>query len=474
MGKTNKNKRKRRPIKTIKRKKRHKGGIGTVGAVGAVVDAVDEESERIQLEEHATANAERNYQLNSMLSNPTIRMRNTLDLVCKKSGDCIALGSVYNSMIFEFFDQFNNMALINKRNVKMLANGNNGKVVELQFQKDNYTAYAILKCSMKQTADNLSYEYYVGKYVINALLNIFPCFIETYGLYNNTLLFSNRHFLKNLKKITNFNWEDSCKYVKTRYILAQHFDNFVSLAHTEKSKKEYDIGNIMYQVYYPLCLLGSTYTHYDLHSNNVQLYKPFKGDVYVQMHYHINDTTVLSFPSEWIVKIIDYGRNYFRTKTTDSHAVLTEICAASACKPNCGTHVGYNAIRGSIERIDVNNADLAGKYYIDPSKPNTSHDLLLANYDKNWFNTALNIHIVYNAQFGTPQSPNLASPDINPDIIQLNTPINVATVSDIEVALRYKLPFWNADKMPMKYGNWTKGADLHVYYDERNYTFVPV
>ena len=31
----------------------------------------------------------------------------------------------------------------------------------------------------------------------------------------------------------------------------------------------------------------------------------------IEMNSHLRDGTIISFPSEFIVKIIDYGRNYF-------------------------------------------------------------------------------------------------------------------------------------------------------------------
>jgi hypothetical protein len=64
-----------------------------------------------------------------------------------------------------------------------------------------------------------------------------------------------------------------------------------------------------------LTVLGKTYTHYDLHEENVLVYKPFKGEKYIDMIYHTKDG-IFSYSTEYVAKLIDYGRNYFNSNAS--------------------------------------------------------------------------------------------------------------------------------------------------------------
>jgi hypothetical protein len=59
----------------------------------------------------------------------------------------------------------------------------NGFIHHIHYQRKSYQAYAVMKSAVKKDADNLMYEYLVGK-ELNRYRSIFPNLVETYGLYH--------------------------------------------------------------------------------------------------------------------------------------------------------------------------------------------------------------------------------------------------------------------------------------------------
>ena len=112
-------------------------------------------------------------------------------------------------------------------------------------------------------------------------------------------------------------------------LLIQHFDN-VETFKTIKRTNQADIYQLLFQVYFALSSMVNNYTHYDLHEDNVLCYKPYVGNRYVVMNYHFNDGTVITFPTDHVCKIIDYGRNFF-THTVGDHIesstnIIDDLC----------------------------------------------------------------------------------------------------------------------------------------------------
>jgi len=408
------------------------------------------------------------------IENRDINFGKMLQVSCKNPDSCLALGK-YDDSIKYFFDNFRNLNYIDNSNVKRIGNPSaNGFIIELPFKKLNYTAYTILKCSSRPVSDNLFYEYYVGKYFINTYLKKIPCFVETYDLYefnsntsyinikykanNDTLsdidFKSNIHRINTSEKQYNlFNY--SCIKNKLLCILIQHFDKFYSFEHEwniNYDNIKYDLYNILYQVYYGLCLLGSNYTHYDLHNENVFLYKPFDGNMCILLRYHRNNK-VFEFKSEYIVKLIDYGRNYFYNGKISTTQIIKNICKMSECVVNCGDSVGYSIIKGSMNNPSFN------FYWIDPTQPNLSHDLRFASYIKDSLLT--NPHMksfTYNAKYGTPE-------DMTGD------KHNIKSIFDLRDYLEYIIPSFNSAKNEKKYASWKVAATMDIYDDGRDYEF---
>ncbi len=331
-------------------------------------------------------------------------MGRMLNVACKNPGNCLALGA-YGSYIKQYFENFRNLSLVDTMKMKRIGSvSSNGFIVEMPFIKNNFTAYTALKCAADAHSDNLFYEYYVGKFFINKYFNIFPCFVETYDCYrfingkaswtelkdlknkNNMILTDiiNRKIVSE-ERITSRNNHDnedsawfkmSCVENKDLSVLIQHFDNFHSV-HDELRDNififQHEIFNILYQVYFPLTILKDVYTHYDLHADNVFLYKPYEGDKYIQMRYHLLSGRIIEFPSEYIVKIIDYGRNYFNNGMTNTRKIIRDyIRNNDLCNPDCGFNVGYGAIQGN--ECDPN----TDFHWVFPNKKNISHDLRFA------------------------------------------------------------------------------------------------
>ena len=414
------------------------------------------------------------------------KLNEVLKSVCKNPDNCLALG-YYGEVIKQYFDNFRNLSYVDRQDIKRLgAPSNNGFVLELPFRKNDYTAYTVLKCASSADSDNLFYEYYVGKYFINELIKQFPCFVETYDCYEianrNTMRLiqsasRDNTFLKilftkdiqltdalQLKNVVENNLNEfgnSCLKNSLNTVLIQHFDKFNTFADTYKNNSDnikHEVLNIFYQLYFPLACLGDRYTHYDLHASNVCLYKPYDGKQYIQMKYHSRGQ-VYEFPSEYVVKIIDYGRNYFNNGKTDTGKIVAEVCKSLKCKPNCGEEQGYSILQGDY--YDPN----ADFNYIMPNKPNTSHDLLLANNLKPYFD-GLNMYntFFYKTKYGTPPTTRTET---------YATDRNVYTMKDFVMSMESVINTINQKKIRKKYDStWVCVAVMEIYDDGRDYSYT--
>jgi hypothetical protein len=167
------------------------------------------------------------------------------------------------------------------------------------------------------------------------------------------------------------------------------------------------------------------FTHYDLHEENILLYT-MPQDKYVEMNYM--DTGV-TFKTKYIVKIIDYGRSFYRGNTVFFN-ILNKVCP-NAEKNRDGGFQFTNKI------ANKNN------YYITARLNNISHDLRCAYMiwniigksrganTKNIREILGNIH--YSNDYGTPSKE--SDIDIDPTIVN-----RIYNVGDLERELtRYLL-----------------------------------
>lgn len=459
------------------------------------------------------------------------RMNKLLSKICgpETKGSCLDF-TKYKQYINSYFENYSLESPYVTALRRIGSASANGAVLEFQYNRNNYISHSALKFNRRNMADNLLYEYYVGSKFINDYISIFPCFIETYKqLYMiddvskfETLLNVPNHYVainddikKCLREIKNPDYlinslskmiNNACMYGKKNAIsiMLQHFSNFTSLSDAIKSSSvDIDFPNLMMQVYFPLAIMKDIYTHYDLHRKNVYLFKPYTGNRYIEFTYHYNDGTSITFPCEYIVKIIDYGRNFFNNKRLgiSSKDIIENVCLkcddekcenpacysseivqaqqygttfnilkANYCGENSGMYVGeYNKPPGTMN-------------YISPNIKNVSHDLRLLYGNLQLDNGMIvdvfdylsvidpGMHLSYEAPYGTKEKINST----------YETTGSIRNVEDLFKALKQNLnTFINANfsewknKTNGKYGSsWIKMGELHIYEDMREYQFI--
>ena len=383
-----------------------------------------------------------------------------LSSICSDSGVCISFGTEIDK-INMFFNKYKDFKYaVDLRRIG--AASANGFITEIKYEREKYVAYAVLKSSVSKNADNLMYEYEVGQF-INKQNKRFPCFVETYGLfrYEKEAGYQNLRgmdIIQNLKSIK-FDYSIGCNYSQYIAILIQHiknatgFDTFIQNARSEVNaiKKanalNWDLPCILYQIYFALSSLKDQFTHYDLHSGNVQLYEPVKGS-YITYNYHLKSGDVVKFNSKYIAKIIDYGRSYYNDDGENSSKKTKD----SLCKKyrDCGAHCGIFP-------------NFLPEHHLTPQKRNVSSDLRLLKNLKNIitpdFEPLMELFIIsvtYLEDYGTPENE---ADDGNP----------LGMINNVAGALA-KLNHLMVDPTITKYQDaYSKGlqklGDLHVYED---------
>ena len=225
-------------------------------------------------------------------------------------------------------------------------------------------------------------------------MRTFPCFLETYGLYfypdemNWKTMSSSSPlhtvYLQRLKLQSSIDYGKACQESKYASILIQHIKSAKTLSrYTSVSQYNRFIKNdllyVLFIIYQCLSSISTTFTHYDLHLDNILLYEPEHGK-YIQYIYHNKDGTENVFYSPYIPKIIDYGRSFFDNGNVNSRKIYEKICSVKECDPDCGAESGFNWLNPIPE------------YMISSSQKNESHDLRLLNMIKTDLNDIFNIH----------------------------------------------------------------------------------
>jgi hypothetical protein len=391
------------------------------------------------------------------------------------------------------------------------AKGANGFVNEIMYLRENYVAYSILKSSLDPESDNLLFEYLVGQY-LNKKGKIFSCFLETYGIfrYNNpeshsrfqqkeTYNIDLKTSLLPMSETDSNIYAYSCLYSLYLCVLIQHIKGTNSLKKTlmnEISVKTIgafinkELLYILYQIYMPLAMLVNEYTHYDLHDDNVLLYRPVKFG-HIKYHYHLQDGSESTFNSKYLVKIIDYGRCYFNDGPANNALnIYNKLCETRECDEteeeedereeynkhegtnigpeNCGQHKGYSILAKEKQPGSF--------HYISSQIPNKSHDLRLLNIINNLVNRLsaqipMNLNneflaffrsIVYVQDYGTPARDSNNSGSIY-NVVDAYNKLNLL-VNNSE----------NKIANNIRYPEKKKIGDLHIYADGRPMEFEPV
>ena len=149
-------------------------------------------------------------------------------------------------------------------------------------------------------------------------------------------------------------------------ILIQHFNNFKALSDLINNDDfiRIELMYVLFQLYIPLAQMKYTFTHYDLHWNNLHVYEPVPGK-YIQYHYHlVPGMPPVSFKSKYMLKIIDYGSCYFKDEDEDSQTLIDKICNIpdicdnDGCGKNVGSmkHIKNNQNEDLFPFIEINQA----------------------------------------------------------------------------------------------------------------------
>lgn len=311
-----------------------------------------------------------------------------LKSICSDSGVCIAFGKETNK-IKEFFDNFVSFKyVVNRRRVG--APSINGFVYEITYQREGYTANAILKSSTSPDSDNLAYEYLVGTIINKNFYKKFPCFVETYGIYkyDNTADYEtmssglNQERLRDImmhypnNSMTTAMACDKSKFLSLLIQNIKEAKTMKSMLEVENNRTQQDVNDFvqndligcLYQIYFVLKDIHNYFTHYDLHYTNVLLFEPVAGK-YLKFTYTNSDNRTCTFKSRYIVKIIDYGRSFIQDPRPFSNKgsvdEYTKVCNAQ-CPNVCGDAVGYAWLDPAPNEYGVNS-----------TMRNMSHDLWL-------------------------------------------------------------------------------------------------
>ena len=155
-------------------------------------------------------------------------------IICGETNECLNFG-INKRLDFLLFNSIKeNLQYIT--DVSKLNEGSNGDVYAVKFVKTfenkniDLTFNTILKTSKYRYADNLVYEYIVGKKFINVFSEYYPNFLLTYDLFDISKNKINKENISTslepiddttIKEIVKY----SCVKPESMSILIQHFEN---------------------------------------------------------------------------------------------------------------------------------------------------------------------------------------------------------------------------------------------------------
>lgn len=427
-----------------------------------------------------------------------------LNTICSNSGFCLALGKEEKN-ISEFFNNFVTFEYAISP-VKTIGTVSvNGFIKEVIYQRAKYKSCAILKSQRAATADALFYEYLAGMYM-NTILNRFPNFVKTYGLlkYHNeadlnkcmqTASLSVQEFKKLLSPVENINLKTPDLATLTcnptnhlNCLLIEHIDqpktikdlmnigNRPITSEYDRHTLQYEIMYVLYQVYFALYCLRDSFTHFDLHSDNILLYMP-NNRGYIKYHYHTG-RGIFVFYSQYLPKIIDYGRSFYKyDNTNNSDQIYKQLCTTPQCNDgnkHCGTIYGHSWFGPNI-------------YFMNKAKNNVSHDLRYANSVKvlteKWTQDTINqeaynlYQVLQKVKYGVgvtnPTKKKFGTKEVLGDKYTANkkTINNILEMKNaLELLMMPLIPTDTYYTIPAL--GFVKLGDLHIYED-RPMDFIP-
>jgi len=277
---------------------------------------------------------------NQTRKNKTLVMSELLrkQIVCTESHDCLLFGKETDK-IKTLFRGFSDLTLVD--NIEYINHSTNGFVSRIDYKIVDYQSSAVLKYNKGNMSDSLNIEAAVGIFV-NKLNKRFPCFIETYGLYQ--IQYPSFYYcLKYLdleQKVSPSNTDVIQQFSKKNTILTKlPFTTYPAMIEKEKhlydclliqylnAKKVYALTEsemklhghyIWFQVMSVLYSLKGVFYHYDLHYGNVLVCDVGPNKV-IRFIYHFKGGRKIEFFSPYIAKIIDYGRCSFKDERFAYH-----------------------------------------------------------------------------------------------------------------------------------------------------------
>jgi hypothetical protein len=315
----------------------------------------------------------------------------------------------------------------------------NGFIRKLTYTSKGINYSIVLKNSMPstkdRTPDSLIYEFLVGK-CINLFSTYYPCFPKTYiaGIYKTV---DDWKYIRDIKgeiqlpkplsdyisKIDTSNLDrlilDSCQNNQLLCIFTQYIpisDSIYSFLDsmclnnvflTANTNKLYALTISLHMIYSFLSNFADYFTHYDLHTDNLVLVK-IPNDQYVQVNYHDDKGNIITYKTEYIPIIIDYGHSYIncdhmkrlisnpdeRGLIQNSENIIKKVCSydnsnpdsnKNKCKDTCGDKTGYTWTPSYTRSTHTFKPQTKDNYYIDPVRPNRTHDLHLLSIIKTEF-----------------------------------------------------------------------------------------
>jgi hypothetical protein len=165
-------------------------------------------------------------------------------------------------------------------------------------------------------------------------------------------------------------WSRSCIESKWAAILIEQIADAVSLQDMLNNRGTLisfvytpTLLYILFIIYHALAKLSKQFTHYDLHTGNIMLYKPSKKKYIKYIYHDATGGSPLEFNCQYIPKIIDYGRSFFDNGNLNSRKIYDRLCKEKDCEPKCGEHFGFQWL------------DPVPFLHISSSQKNESHDL---------------------------------------------------------------------------------------------------
>ena len=149
-----------------------------------------------------------------------------------------------------------------------------------------------------------------------------------------------------------------------------------------------DFLTILYQVYAALVSVSVSFTHYDLHAENILL---SKLPDYIELTYtkgNLLNNTDFKFKTKYIPVIIDYGRAYVNCMDDKLNFISSAHITDSACNTMCNT-LPHNDLNASCNINEYGYFDVQRnsdgtynpvRYHISINKINNTHDLRLVNF----------------------------------------------------------------------------------------------